>query len=316
MIDTAVILAAGRGSRLGEITRTRSKAMVPVVGVPMIQRVIDEFSQGGIKRFIVVAAPGDAELRSYFEANTNVTVLEQREPRGSGDALRVCAGSVSGIFLVSACDSLVPAADIRALCEQHEQQGAGITIGVEKVSSETSLEARSVVRLVDTRVVEFIEKPRPGERISNVTALPLYVCTIEIFEYLDRLTPSPRGEYELPAVFSQLCQSGVLVVASEVSERHDLTNSNDLLALNMLFLHKRKPSVVIDSSARIATGINLVPPVWVGPGCVVEEGTTLGPSVYLEQGVSVVVGASIERVVALRGSIVKGKVEGVVVTPP
>jgi len=290
--------------------------MVPVVGAPMIQRVVDELSQAGIKRFIVVAAPGDAELRSYFNANTNVTVLEQREPRGSGDALRVCAGSVSGTFLVSACDSLVPAADIRSLCERHEEHGARSTIGVVKVNSDTSLEARSVVRLVDTRVVEFIEKPGPGERISNVTALPLYVCTSEIFDHLDRLTPSTRGEYELPAIFSQLCKSGELVVASEVSGRHDVTNSNDLLALNMLFLGKVSPSVVIDPSARISSGVSIAAPVWVGPGCVVEEGTTLGPSVYLEQGVSVVVGASIERVVALRGSIVNGKVEGVVVTPP
>ena len=315
MIDTAVILAAGRGSRLGEITRARSKAMVPVVGRPMIQRVIDELSEGGIRRFIVVAAPADAELKSYFAGCSNVTVLEQREPRGSGDALRVCAGHVSGTFMVSACDSLVGAADIRALCVRHREQGARLTIGVVTVSPETSLEARSVVRLVDNRVVDFIEKPGPGERISDVTALPLYVCTDDIFERLERLAPSPRGEYELPAVFSQLCKGGELVVASEVSERHDVTNSIDLLALNMLFLQKLAPSVVIDPSARIAAAVKLVPPVWVGPGCVVEQGATLGPSVYLEQQVSVAAGASVERVVALRGSTVTGRVAGVVVTP-
>jgi mannose-1-phosphate guanylyltransferase/phosphomannomutase len=328
VITTAIILAAGRGTRLGEATRGRSKAMVPVLGKPMIAHVMHEMSVSGIQRFIVVAAPSDAELKSYFAARTDVQVVEQGAPRGSGDALRVCKGYVSGSFVVSACDSIVPSHDIKALCERHESEQADASIGVMQVSADTPLEARSVVRIEQGRVVELIEKPGPTERISNITALPLYVCTEDVFVWLPALVPSERGEYELPAVFAKLARElparlpssernippkAPKIIGFEVSHRHDLTSASDLLALNHLFMSGMSPSVQIDSAALVDPGVTIVPPVCVGPRCTVEQGASLGPFVYLEADIFVASGASIKRTVALRGSYIQGPVDSQIV---
>lgn len=316
MITTAVILAAGRGTRLGEVTRTHSKAMVPIAGEPMIARVMHRIAQAGVRRFVVVAAPSDAELKGYCAGRHDVTIVEQRQPLGSGDALHACRGIVSGSFIVSACDSVVSAEDIARLCLRHEHEAAYATIGVLTVSADTPLEARSVVRIDSGRIVQMIEKPKPGERISNITALPLYACRAEIFSELLSLPPSVRGEYELPAVFSRLAERGERLLASEVTQRLDLTTPSDLLALNRVFLEQQQPALQVDVSASVATGVTLVAPVLVGPGCVVGDGVMLGPCVYLESQVTVSAGSTVAHVVALSGAQVSGEVSRAVICKP
>ena len=62
----AVILAAGRGTRLYPITKTRTKAMCPVAGKPIIERVMDTLIAYGISDFILVISPDDSEIVGYF----------------------------------------------------------------------------------------------------------------------------------------------------------------------------------------------------------------------------------------------------------
>jgi NDP-sugar pyrophosphorylase family protein len=314
MIDTAIILAAGRGTRLKEVTKVRSKAMAPVAGKPMIQRVIDELLRAGIARYLVVAAPGDSELKSYFSGRGEVQIVEQPTPRGSGDALRACEGRVAGSFLVSACDSLVQSAEVEKVCELHLQLRLRATVGVLRVSADTPLAARSVVRLHGSLIERLIEKPGPEERISNVTALPLYVLNADIFGELGTLAVSARGEYELPALLSQWCEEGEKLGAIEVSERCDLTTIDDLLALNIRFLERQSPSVQIDPSAVIGAGVELIGPVVIGAGCHIHAGAVVGPAVYLEERVSVAPGSKLLRTVALRGADLVGELADVVKT--
>jgi NDP-sugar pyrophosphorylase family protein len=312
MIDTAIILAAGRGTRLKEVTRDRSKAMAPVAGKPMIQRVIDQLVLAGVSRYVVVAAPGDSELRSFFSNRAEVSIVEQVAPRGSGDALRACEGRVAGSFIVSACDSVVAAGDIRQMCELHLKLCPKATVGVLHVSAETPLAARSVVTLRGNLIKRLIEKPGPEERISDSTALPLYVLNSDIFAELGTIAVSARGEYELPSLLSKWCQGGQMIGGAEVSERYDLTTIDDLLALNIRFLAEQSPSVSVDPSARVAADVQLIGPVMIGPDCSIAAGSVIGPDVYLERGVSVAAGTKLRRVVALRGVALAGDICDVV----
>lgn len=306
MIDTAVILAAGRGSRLGEVTRTRSKAMVPVLGLPLIERVMQELKQSGVSHYIIVAAPTDDELKRYFSQRHHVVVLEQSVPRGSGDALRVCKEHVGESFLVSACDSLILAEDIQNLCELHQREAGLATLAVLEVSSETSLADRSVVKLRGSEVLDLIEKPGPGERISDTTCLPLYVCSHSIFESLVTLEVSNRGEYELPRSFSKLAREGHRILAQHVSQRLDVTNQQDLLKVNAHFLQKLGDRVVVSPDALVSPAAVVEGPALIGPGCRVEEGAFIGPFAYLEAHVTVAPDSVLAHAVILRGAKIEG----------
>jgi NDP-sugar pyrophosphorylase family protein len=314
VIRTAVVLAAGRGSRLKEITATRSKAMAPIAGKPMIAWVMELLRAVGIIDFVIVAAPHDEELRSYVGGDSTVKVLTQELPRGSGDALNVCKGHLSSDFLVCACDSLIPESDIRGLLAAHSNTKACISIGVMEVPGDVSLASRSVVKLEGERILDIIEKPQLHERLSNVTALPLYVLSPEIFPELEKLPLSPRGEYELPEAFRNVIASGKRVTAGWISHRDDLTNSGDLLALNERFLRAQMPSVQIDPSINVSPDVTIHAPVLIEQGVVLGAGCEVGPYVYLERGAVVEPATKISHVVATRGARVVGVIQRAVVT--
>lgn len=304
MIKTAVILAAGRGSRLGRLTESRSKAMLPIVGLPMIQRVLNELTAAGIERVLIVASPKDDELKKYFSGRSQIEVLEQFRPLGGGDALKVCTGLVSGNFVVSACDSIIESSSIRSLIHTHIGNRANVSVGVMEVAADVSLETRSVVLLTArNQISRLIEKPSVSERISNYTALPLYVFNEDIFGALSKLNPSVRGEFELPTLIGEICHDpGRVVMATTVTDRLDLTSPADLLQLNRLFLKSQLPAVWIDPSVNVDQLAQISAPVWIGPGCKIEAGAQIGPGVVLEADCVIESGAQIEDAVILRGA--------------
>ena len=314
MITTAVILAAGRGSRLKEITSTRSKAMAPIAGKPMIGRVMESLRSVGIIHFVIVASPLDEELRRFVHGDSSVCVRTQDVPRGSGDALKVCAGHITSDFLVCACDSLIPIEDISGLISAHLRTNASVSVGVMEVPADISLASRSVVKIEGERILDFIEKPQPHERLSNITALPLYVLSPEIFPELEKLQLSARGEYELPEAFRNIIASGKRVTAARISHRDDLTNSADFLGLNEQFLSVQSPPVQTDLSVEVPADVTIHAPVLIEQGVVLGAGCEVGPYVYLERDVVVEPGAKVSHVVATRGARVSGSIHKVVVT--
>jgi NDP-sugar pyrophosphorylase family protein len=158
------------------------------------------------------------------------------------------------------------------------------------------------VRLEGDAVLEFIEKPSSSERISNITSLPVWILSGDVWPHLQGLQPSPRGEYELPAVFNALIAGGKTVVAYRVSGRQDLTNANDFLELNRHYLRNQQPSVQIHSSVQVPASAKLVPPILIGENCRLGEDVTIGPEVYLEGNVGVKAGVELRNCVATRGA--------------
>ena len=302
MITTAVILAAGRGTRLKEITSKRSKAMAPVVGLPMIARVMDSLRASGMKRFVVVTAPGDHELHRYCSAVPEACIRVQDQPKGSGNALRVCEADLTEAFVVSACDSLLDPADICAVVKLFLAEKAQAALSVMQVDENVSLQARSVVRCCGVKVEEFIEKPGASERISDTTSLPLWVLSPTVFSELRELKPSPRGEYELPAVFNAMIAKGQRVVAHEAKHRSDLTTIDDLVELNCMFLREMSPLIQVHQSTYIPAGVRVIPPVKIDEGCQIGDGAQIGPEVYIEQGARVAPGVELRQVVVTSGA--------------
>lgn len=295
-----VILAAGRGTRLGALTDGRSKAMQPIVGQPMIERVMAGLYDNGILRFVVVIHPDDDalywHLRTGLSFDASVTVVHQEQRLGMAHALQQAAPHVSGEpFIVSACDNLLPEVDLaRFFAWWRSRRRLDGLLALMQVSDAQIPSMGIVARAGDT-VVRIVEKPRLEEAPSNVASLPLYAFTPRLLDYLDRVEPSPRGEVELQDAIQMLIDDGGEVQGVTVSGRMTVSHPADLLAVNRHYLQ------LLDGSSS----------VFIEPGAVIGAGCQIGPEVYVEAGATVGEGACLQRTVVLRGATVPA---GAVVT--
>ncbi len=118
VIQQAVILAAGRGTRLGLLTKDRPKSMLPVLGKPMMARVMDRLREAGIRRFVVVIGDQEGAIAAYLTSSwhpeTETKFAIQAMPTGTVDALRLAAAHIDGPFLVTSVDNLTSTEHVSA----------------------------------------------------------------------------------------------------------------------------------------------------------------------------------------------------------
>ncbi len=301
----SIILAAGKGSRLHPITVKRSKAMLPILGMPIVARVMETLIENGLQDFILVVSPDDREIVHYFEhestLDARVQFVIQPERRGMADALSRAASLVHGDFLLTACDNLASKEDIGfmlALWRSKPQLNgilALMEVPPEKISSV------GIVELQGEWVRHIIEKPDPAQSPGNTASMPLYLFRRRILDYLPAVPLSPRGEYELQDAIQMLIERDGRVCGYRTGGRLTLTSSADLLALNCHYLvngdanHHASPQLV-------GTGTKLAPPLHIEAGVVIGAGCVIGPNVYIERDCHIGDEVEIRESVVLRGA--------------
>ena len=298
-----VILAAGRGTRLRTLTEARSKAMMPVIGTPMIGWALRTFLEIGIQSFVVVIRPGDRDLRAYLDSqnvgSVKVQIAEQAEPLGMGHALACAVSWLGSRFLVAACDSVFSEDTIdRFVRTWDHRRDLEVLLAVEAAGSQ-DLSQRSVVMMDGRKVRQIIEKPGPQEIKSKVTSLPLYGFSRRILPEIRRLELSPRGEFELQPAIQRLIARYADVEGMFVERRWNLTTTDDLLAMNLEALRDMETTPE-KAALEKKWGVSIQPPVRIEAGVVLGPNVSLGPEVYLESGCEIGEGVKISRSVVLR----------------
>ncbi len=315
----AVVLAAGRGRRLRPLTDGRSKAMLPVAGKPMVERVMEMLAQGGAERFIVVVHPDDDILierlgRQPWRSRVRLAYQEQR--RGMAHALGRAAPLIwedgASDFILAACDNIYPEGHVAALavCRREGRLDAAITLM--RVRPE-QIPTLAVVAMQNGRVTHIVEKPRPEEAPSDLGVPALYALSIRVLDYLASVPISPRGEQEFPDALRLLIEDGGRVGGVLVPWRMTMTRPVDLLALNCYFLRRDPDCAIVE--VNMPGDANIIPPVRIEGGAELGRGCSIGAEVYLEAGSRVGAGAVVRRVVVLRGATVQAgaHVEGAVI---
>jgi len=227
---TAVILAAGAGSRLGALGRNRSKACVSVAGRPLVEWVITTLRAAGVDRLVVVRHPSDDELATFLGAHHQGTlVVDQPVRRGIADALH-CAQPMltsESAYLACACDSVFPPDDIAALINLGRQNSGSAGVAVLEMGAEAT-HARSAVRVDIQRVVEIVEKPPAGALKSDLVAAPLYWLPRAIRPYL-KSAAEVGGERHVSTALNDFVGAGGVVLAARVSRRVEITTAEDVV---------------------------------------------------------------------------------------
>jgi len=312
----AVILAAGMGTRLRPVTANRSKAMVPVLGRPLVERALLPFVENGVRDFVFVISPDDAEITRHFTELTSLDIaarfVTQEKRLGTAHALGIAAPFLSGRFAVSACDSLVDESHVRALLAEGDGPDAVLSL----LDVEPERVSRSAAVSLDGHTVRrIVEKPAWENAPSFTVSLPHYIFTPRLLDLLPRLEASPRGEYEIPEAIQGLIDAGRQVVGVRAKERLQVSSPADLLKLTrQMFsddskLEQRDPD-------HVGQGRTFVEPLLVERGVVLGDDCEVGPEVFLETGCQIGRGAVVRRSIVLRGGRVDDDevVEDLVVT--
>jgi glucose-1-phosphate thymidylyltransferase len=301
-----IILAAGKGKRLQPFSLTRSKAMMPILGRPIVERVMEDFAANGVKNFVLIIGRDDRGIKHYFENETamdiNVRFVHQPERKGMAHALRYAAPFIEDDFILSACDNLVTAEDHlkKMLVLWREQPSPDALLTMMPIPKERLRQA-SAVSLDGDRVTGIVEKPDPETAPSNIASLPLYIFSRRLLDYLPRVQPSPRGEYELQDAIQMLIVDGGRVRGLKVESRLSLTGPADLLAINRYYLMRYGKSTHL-APKEIGANTQFTDPVYIEAETVIGAGCAIGPNVYIEEGCSIGNGVKVRDAVILRNS--------------
>ena len=219
-ISKAVLLAAGRGTRMRELTAELPKPMIKVRGKPILLHIVEGLQAAGIKNFlIIVGYHGDA-VRSYFDDGTcfglQIKYATQVVQDGTGRVVELARDFVSqSPFVLSYGDILVDPGNYKAIVDLADEVEAIVSVKQnEDVSKGGAVFVNERMQVTDIR-----EKPAPGELASAWYNAGVYAFRPSIFNWTSKLQPSPRGEYELTDAISAIVASGQQLAGLEIKGR-------------------------------------------------------------------------------------------------
>ncbi len=237
-IHTAVIPAAGLGTRFLPATKATPKEMLPVVDKPAVQYVVEEAAAAGLGDVLIITgrnkgsiedhfddvpelqraleAKGDAARLDAVAASTglaHVHFVRQGQPKGLGHAVLQAADHVGDKpFAVLLGDDLIDARDplLTTMIEVQERTGGSVVALLEVDPAQISLYGAAAVEPLagadddQVRVTALVEKPAPEDAPSNLAVIGRYVLSPAVFDVLRTTEPGRGGEIQLTDALATL----------------------------------------------------------------------------------------------------------------
>ena len=277
----AIVLVGGEGTRLRPLTYTTPKQLLPVAGVPMLERSIGHLAAHGVDEVILsMGYKADAFFAAYPDnvcAGVPVRYVVEDEPLDTGGAIAYAAdeAGLDGRFVVVNSD-VVTDMDYSALFAKHAATGALTTIGLTPVEDPSRFGV--VVTDGDGRVSAFIEKPAPGAAPTNLINAGIYVMESAALDVIER---GRRVSVERE-VFPLMVEQGSLFAAAVEGYWIDIGNPTAYIQANLDIagMSVIDASASVDASAVITDSVVLAH-ARIGANAVVESaiigaGATVG----------------------------------------
>jgi dTDP-glucose pyrophosphorylase len=217
-IAKAVILAAGRGTRMRELTSELPKPMIAVRGKPILLHIVEGLRDAGVTEFLIVVGYRADVVQDFFRDGSRLNVGINYETQivqdGTGKVVELGRDFVgTDAFILSYGDILIDPVNYRRLVRLDADTEAIVSVKRdEDVSKGGAVFVNADFELIDLR-----EKPKRGEPISSWYNAGVYVFRPSIFEYIAGLQRSSRGEFELTDAIRDLARSGKKVRALELT---------------------------------------------------------------------------------------------------
>jgi mannose-1-phosphate guanylyltransferase/phosphomannomutase len=257
----AVVMAGGEGTRLRPLTSNQPKPMVPIVGKPCMEHIIELLHAHGFEDVIVTVAFMPQAIRSYFgdgeSLGARIEYSVEESPLGTAGSVRLAADKLDDTFLVISGDALCDF-DLTKLVKFHRKRGAAVTIALKSVPN--PLEFGIVVVDDEGRVERFLEKPSWGQVFSDTINTGVYVLEPEVLDHI----PADRPFDFSKELFPLLLEMGRPIYGLPMEDYwQDIGNLDQYRQANFDALDERVRLTV--------PGIRLRGNVWLGEGVELDD---------------------------------------------
>jgi bifunctional UDP-N-acetylglucosamine pyrophosphorylase/glucosamine-1-phosphate N-acetyltransferase len=298
MIEDALILAAGKGTRMWPLTENNPKPLLPIGGLPIIERQIYELKKVGVKNIHILIGYQmkdiSDKLKNGNKYKVNINYITQEEQKGTGHAVGLANGVINDRFYCINGDMVINAENLKNL-NKDEKNLAMMVTEVEDCSN------FGVVESQNNYLISIVEKGMKGKGTINAGS---YIFDKRIFEAIDGINKSIRGEYELTDALQAIAES--IRTVNHNGFWKDIGSPWDLITANENYMEDIneeiqgiieenvtiKGKLYLGKKSIIKAGTYIEGPVWIGEDCVI------GPNAYLRKGTTLCgsnkVGASSE----------------------
>jgi len=290
----AVILVAGKGTRLRPLTDYTPKPMLTVGGRPLLEWMIMRVKEADIKEVLLVTNYHEEQIKNYFgdgsKLGVKISYKTQEEPLGTANAFYQAKEFVNDEeFMGLYGDHYVAEGVLKRIRMSHKKgEVTAASIIVEDPSQ------YGAFKLEGEYIKQVVEKPPKGKEPSKYANVGIYIFPREVFKYIEETEKSPRGEYEITDTMQKMIDANIPV------KKHDIEAGEWLdigLPWNLLEANKRALDTIdFRIEGEVEEGVNLHGQVWVKKGArirtgtyiegpvVIGENSDIGPNCYIRSG--------------------------------
>jgi mannose-1-phosphate guanylyltransferase/phosphomannomutase len=290
----AVVMAGGEGTRLRPLTSNQPKPMVPIVGKPCMEHILELLRDHDLKEVIVTVAFLPQAIRGYFgdgeTLGMEIGYSVEESPLGTAGSVRLAAKQLDETFLVISGDALCDV-DLSALVAFHKERGAAVTIGLKSV--ENPLEFGIVVTDDEGKIERFLEKPSWGQVFSDTINTGIYVLEPEVLNHV----PTDRPYDFSKELFPLLLEMGRPLYGFVMDGYwQDIGNLDQYRQANFDALEQNLrlniPGIQIRGNVWLGEGVEIADleqvegPSFIGNYCRVAPGANVGSHSVLSNSVT------------------------------
>jgi glucose-1-phosphate thymidylyltransferase len=280
-----IILHGGHGTRLRPLTHTGPKQLLKIANKPMSQYALEDLRNAGITDIAIII--GDVypeKVKEYYgngkEFGVNITYVFQDTPQGIAHAISLCKDFVGNDkFCVYLGDNVLRTG-LSSFVTKFDSSSKDAIILLAEVDNPSQF---GVAEIKDKKIIKITEKPKNPP--SNLAVIGVYFLTPKIFDIIQQLKPSGRGEYEITEALQSLMDNNLELDYDFVSGWwKDTGTPNDILHANQLILEsmvQNSNNVFVGKNSIIDPTCEVIGPVLIDDNCVIKSSTKLGPNVSI-----------------------------------
>lgn len=292
-----VVLTGGKGSRLRPFTYSGAKQLVPVANVPVLHFPVRQLVACGITEIALVVGDTEGQIREAMgdggAFGARFTYLRQEAPLGIAHALALAREFAGGEPIILYLGDNVLLHGIETFARGFAESDAAGSVILKRVDDPRAF---GVAEMAGGELRRIVEKPL--EPPSNFAVIGVYAFQREVFDVIDTLSPSARGELEIADAINGLLTAGRRVEATVTDDYWiDTGKMEDMLAANRAVLETVASETVLPASCEV------LQPCAIAPDAVIRD-SRIGPYVSIGTGCTII-GSVIENSIVMQDTVIE-----------